>query len=123
MIANSEADFREKYPEAAKVGDIMDKTQAIGAFLEWLFGEAGYTLCLWHDKAYFNMEGEKISQEQAHALRSPDPLDDKYTYEPAGHYPAHKGTEALLADFFGIDLGKYEEEKRAMLADLREEEE
>lgn len=32
---------------------------------------------------------------------------------------AHKRTEEVLADYFGIDLDKIEQEKRAMLEELR----
>lgn len=35
------------------------------------------------------------------------------------YFPAMRSTEQLLADFFGIDRGKLEEEKRAMLEEQR----
>jgi len=34
-------------------------------------------------------------------------------------YPIYPGKEQLLADFFGIDLVKVEQERRAILADLQ----
>jgi len=35
------------------------------------------------------------------------------------YYPANQSVEKLLAEFFKIDLGKVEKERRAMLAELR----
>ena len=34
-------------------------------------------------------------------------------------YPIQRGTEQLLADYFGVDLGATERERRALLNELR----
>lgn len=73
------------YPEHDKLTKISDKTQAIGAFLEWCAYEKGVQLGR-HDGHDFRPEG---------------------------------GSQALMAEWAGIDMNVIEAEKRQMLAEMR----
>lgn len=79
-------------PEHDKVRAVKDRSQEIGNFIEWL-QENNMQIC---------------SREEVF---------------PEHHqwFPTHKSIETLLAEYFEIDLDKLEEEKRAMLAELRGE--
>lgn len=75
-------------PECDKMLAVKDKSQAIGEFLEWLQGEQEVTLA-----AYGT---ERNTRNRL--------------------FPIQTTTEAMLADFFGINLAKVEQERRALLA-------
>jgi len=74
--------------ECDKLAAVSGDSQTIGAFLDWLQSEKGYTLC----------------DVDRH---------DRFT-------PVSDGTQALLAEYFEIDLNKVEQERRGLLAALRE---
>lgn len=84
------------YPEHQKLQAIKDKSQAIGEFLDWLTSVKNYRIAKWI----------KYNEE--------DPESDS-TLQPAC-YPI----ERLLAEYFGINQNKLEQEKRAMLDTIRE---
>lgn len=86
-------DSAEHYPEHEKLAKISDKSQLVGEFLEEWCTTKGYTLCEWLDDADFSAVG--------------------------GYFPVRKRTDAILADYFGIDLDKIEAEKRQMLDVMR----
>ena len=79
-----------QYPEHAKMERVMDKSQTIGEFLEWLSGKKRIVL------AHYGV----------------DKFDDYL-------YPLSYDTEELLAQYFGINLNKVEQEKRQMLEEIR----
>jgi hypothetical protein len=89
----------ELYPECEKVRRASSTSQEIGEFLDWLREEKGIALCKWQD-----------------TVRHSDEFGD---YTPQGYYIVTERTEQLLADFFEIDLNKVEEERLAMLKELR----
>lgn len=79
-------------PEHDKLKKVRTESNAIGAFLDWLLHERELEICEMPEKSE--------------------------TYFPV-HLPF--GTiETLLAEYFNIDLKKIEQEKRAILAELRE---
>jgi len=80
-----------EYPEHEKLEKVQEKSQAIGEFLEWLNDEKGLSLAVWGEDEVI---GECL-------------------------YPAHPSVQDLLAEFFGIDLQVLEDEKQAMLVELR----
>ena len=90
------------YPEHEKLGAIKDKSQAIGEFLDWLRSEKDVVLCCRQESTIVQVE-------------------DGWEGDPAGYYPAKLTTERLLTEYFGIDQVRLEQEKRAMLAKLRED--
>lgn len=83
------------YPEHEKLAAVQNKSQAIGEFLDSL-RERGIQLC-----EVYKREGRGY------------PRDGEYT-------PITRSLEALLADFFEIDLKKLGAEKDAMLDAQRE---
>lgn len=83
----------DEYPECSKAVAVQDQSQAIGAFLEWLF-DKGLQLARVED-AYGPDHGELV--------------------------PVYKTITEVLAEYFEIDLKKMETEKRAMLAELRKD--
>jgi hypothetical protein len=70
---------------------VTDKSQSIGEFLEWLLGEKGMHLAR-YDEDHF--DGEFLM-------------------------PVNIGIQELLAEYFEIDLNKVEQERRALLENLR----
>ena len=89
-----------EYPEHEKMRAISEKSQVVGEFIDWL-REDGHDIC-------------KFEKHTRHS----DELGD---WTPEGWYPQRRRIEQLLADFFEIDLDKIEDEKRAMLEQMREE--
>ena len=83
-----------KTPEHDKQHAILGKSQAIGEFLEWLQTK-GIEL------ASYPNNGEPVGYE--HLM------------------PYRKSIQQILADYFNIDLGKIEAEKRAILKELIKE--
>lgn len=79
-----------KYPECEKIADARDKSQAIGEFLSWLGEEKEIELAEWHKPGTDN---ERL-------------------------FPVNINKEELLAEFFGIDLVRAEEERRQMIKAL-----
>lgn len=76
-----------KTPELDKISKVSDKSQAIGEFLEWLVQKKEIVLAKWMD-----MEGWDPQLVVA--------------YEPKNK---------LLAEYFGIDQDKVENERRKLL--------
>lgn len=90
------------YPEHEKLAKVKDESQAIGEFLE----NCGYTLCEIMYDAPWN---------------GPGGLTREPTRDGGGaFYAVSKGTNRILADYYGIDLDRLEAEKRQMLDKLRE---
>lgn len=84
--------------ELEKMRAVKNESISLSRFLDFL-SESGYTICRW----------------QEHQRHGPDPSD----YTPEGFYPKQNTHEELLAEFFEIDLKKVEEERQALLHELR----
>lgn len=82
------------YPELEKMGAVSEKSQAQGAFLDWLIHEKEIVLCAHND----------YTDE-----------DDEY---PQEFVPIYVNIEELLAEYHGIDLARVERERRELLADF-----
>jgi hypothetical protein len=85
-------------PECDKLAAIKDKAEVLQEFVDWLNDERGYSIC----------ERRPSGKSTAH-----EELDE---YWPA----SYGGYNRLFADFFGIDLDKVEQERRAILDHVRE---
>lgn len=93
------------YPEHEKLQAISDKSQTIYDFLEWVMAERGLSLGEWvPDDSGWN----------GRVLRDPETREALQRF-----MPATRSRRELLAAFFDIDLNKIEDEKRAMLDELR----
>lgn len=101
--------FSEKFPESHKLSNVRELSQAIGEFLEDL-GSGGVVLATHHEHT---KECEPIPR------RRPDETPAGCGLREDELVPLHKSIQTLLADHFGIDLDKLEEEKRKMLESLR----
>lgn len=92
------------YPEHEKLRAIAGESQACGEFLEWLQHQ-GYVMALAHrhDSDCRGKDGWRLcGRREGELIHAPLPSIQK-----------------LLATFFGIDPEKLEDEKQAMLAELR----
>lgn len=88
--------------------EIRKQSQSIGEFLEWLTTTKGVTLCLDPHE-----HGDECYDDTTHGFPSLCGYD---RYErPLFNY----NIERLLAEFFQIDLVKAENEKLAILEELR----
>lgn len=81
-----------EYPECEKMSAVLDKSLELTNFVDWL-QEQGYAIC---EKGIYK---DSYPQEQ--------------------WVPIKKNFEQLFADYFGIDLDKVEEERRALLDEIR----
>lgn len=91
-------------PECEKMRAVKEKSQAIGAFLEWLSAEKGVHLAEYHrhSRACLDHEAHLVcGLLENHSVR--------WNYN----------IERLLAEYFDIDLNKVEEEKEAILDAIR----
>lgn len=82
---------RSEYPEHDKLMAVNDDSQAVGEFLDWL-----------GTKGLFLAEHKLFEGHSEETLVVTD-----------------RNTNALLAEYFGIDLEKIETEKRQMLYALQ----
>jgi hypothetical protein len=121
----------QSYPEHEKLSAISELSQAIGEFIE----TSPYTLCTLREagdngeQPYVWQRDEEWRRDRGikrrHPLRS-DYLRGWADTNPAFEswrtefVPVGRPINELLADYFGIDLRKIEQEKRAMLDAMRE---
>lgn len=109
------------YPEHEKLAKVRDESQSIGEFLEWL-SEKGIRLAAYHT----HNEGCVNPDWHEGVNDGKDWLDDDHVEKIVcgGRenelVPIHYDTQKLLAEFFGIDLNRLEQEKRTMLQHLSE---
>jgi hypothetical protein len=83
-----------KYPEHIRLKAVVAESQAIGQFIEWMTQEKNWVIADW-------VELSDIE------------LIDQYR-------PVSMSIEAMLAEYFQIDLKKIEAEKQAMLEEIRQ---
>lgn len=88
-------------PELDKMLKVSEESNKIGNFLWWLRNEAGYSICFWSEYPG-DWEAENDGRE-------------------GEYFPVHKSIEQLLADYYKLDLDKMEQEKIALLRELRGE--
>ena len=84
----------DPYPEHTRLHAVVDKSQAIGEFIEWLSGQ-GYVI----------------------AERGTSAADDDRSEHRL--YSLNRTPQSYLAQYFDIDPVKIEREKRAMLDLIR----
>lgn len=118
-------------PELDKMHEVREQSQPIGEFIDWLAGQ-GVQLVRWAPvvkerwpwKSRYDANGEK-----ARVFLIADHGPDDGVHGPPEEYadeadieafPWHESTERMLARFFEIDLNAVEEERRALLDELRE---
>lgn len=110
------------YPEHDKLEHSESDREAIAYFLEWLQEKklviAEFVPEKWNGEArsiHPNGEGcNRLLCDRSGCVPNPN-----YEYIHQGYYPAHRSIETWLAEYFGIDMKKLEEENRAILAEIR----
>lgn len=113
------------YAECEKLAAAVDQSQPAGEFLDWLKTEKGITLVTyehWTEQDICIYAGCEEGFMYGHKQRPCSHCNGtgKQTYSREGWVPFAHNLEALLAEWLGIDLKKVEEERRAMLRDIRE---
>jgi hypothetical protein len=118
----------DPHPEHTKLRAIKNESQAIGAFLEWLREEKRIAFCTYRE-AGDNGEPAAIWKPGYEKPERPGLVDricgraeENPDYEswPAGYQEVFAiRIPNVLAEYFEIDLDKIEDEKRAMLEELR----
>lgn len=83
---------------------VQTQSQAIGEFLEWLGDEKDICMAQRHQHTDGCLDED---------------LEVGCGYEDDELIYVHIGIEKLLAEYFSIDLDKVEQEKRAMLEEIR----
>lgn len=97
----------DKYPEHTKLKAISPTSQQIGQFLEWL-----------QDGQPEDEEGERHPITLCTLVDFKD-TEDFDAYPREQYMPHRESIQAILARYYDIDLKVIEQEKRAMLAELR----
>lgn len=87
---------------------VKDQSQAIGEFLDWLQGEKGLIIAEAHQHGPQCYAGDDEDREE--------PTCGCYDGQL---FMKSFSTEKLLAEYFEIDLGKVDDEKRAILDYVR----
>lgn len=111
-----------QYPEHDKLHVIVDKSQTIGQFVDWLHEEQNIHFARWETRS---------TCRHCDGFGTVGPDDEEcwkcdgtgYTPGSEGDYnrliPVTTNIQVLLASYFGIDLNKLEAEKEAMLETQR----
>ena len=97
--------------ELEKLEDARERSQAIGEFLEWLFGTKKYRIAKY------------LTDEEYESKDNVSWVDGLYEKEQFKRHeigkeelmPIHIDIEKLLAEYFEIDLAKVEKERREIL--------
>lgn len=117
------------YPEHVKLAAIADKSQAIGEFLEYL-SSTGLHLQYWYEgeveklcpgwNLYDCRQGQSFNGRCDIGVCKRCNGSGKVMVSEHGWVSNNKTADKMLAEFFGIDLVKLEQEKRAMLEKMRQ---
>jgi hypothetical protein len=102
-----------KTPTLEKMKSVKDKSQAIGEFLDVFLAEKGVQLGAPHIH-----NKNCLGWDERRNRYNPGP-HGRCSWYSGQFEPFHYTVEKLLAEFFGIDLNKAEEEKRALLEHLQ----
>ena len=120
-----------EYPEHDKLTAISDDAQICGGFVEWLREIQELHLTKWFEKRFFCTECGEVPENEVRGNgmysdsnaygfhKNNERCDADVEYVSAGYQLERRNIEELLAEFFGIDEQKLENEKRAMLDECR----
>ena len=116
-----------EYPEHEKLSEIADKSRAVGEFVDWLREERGITLCEPGQEVDTFRTAMRTVQAMLDHTHSPQATRIKAVAAVADDEPMLRDAYVqvrtpitrLLAEYFEIDERKLEQEKRAMLSQIR----
>jgi len=103
-----------QYPEHRKMHKVVKTSQEIGEFLDWLFNTKHYQIAEYGFVPTNAPSGTK--PKEWHYVGERRNTDRLY---PVLH-SSHGLIVELLAEYYGIDLLKIEQEKRQMLEEIRD---
>jgi hypothetical protein len=116
-----------EYPEHDKLKAVIEESQAIGEFLD--FGLPKQNLALYefviHDCECSWCERGQGHRSPMHTAEQRDTMFDKNerrihdAVQISTWQPTHRSIQKILAEYFGIDQKKIDNEKAQMLAALR----
>jgi hypothetical protein len=119
------------YPEHSKMKNLKVESRTVGEFIEWLSYSEKVHFCNHFPDRYICSECGEVEKSDvrfAHTLCSEDgchkcrnnEVEGTIEFLPEGYYSyRYSRIEALIAKFLEIDLNTIENEKRAMLDELR----
>ena len=132
------SDFAEKFPEHLKLEKISAESQSIGAFLDHMSSEKGFQLLKWVEETYEEpcpgygifyscaggkrvlVSGDDDDEDQITELTCKKCDGTGVVEEHFKGYRPISSIQDTLAEYFGIDQKKIEQEKRAMIDAIRE---
>lgn len=100
-ICMSRAKSQDGMTECKRMIEVHDKSQAVGEFLEWLGNVKKYTICR-----------QRTDDEVANNIRH---TGGRPTFAGGDFVPVPTISERILAEYFEIDLNKFEAETRALI--------
>lgn len=119
-----------QYPEHAKLKAIVAQSQSIGEFLDWLIEEQRIVLCSEHEHV-----SPLVDERDGGCYASAEPGDFQWPpgsgrtrvcgYQEGNYVPVRSNIDgkgliqSLLAQYFEIDTKRIDDEKDAMLDELR----
>lgn len=111
------------YPEHDKLRAVKDDSQTVGAFIEWL-GENGYHICQQRaPESEVNLDYIAPDPESKRAERMGETFVDvlmRIIENQQVYWPIiERSPDSLLAKYFDINERKIEDEKCAMLDEIR----
>ena len=98
-----------KFTQHEKLRKIKDDSQSIGAFIEWLRGDRNLVLASHHEH----------TEDCGHIPRDVINYPAECGYCQDDLQVEYIGIQQLLAEYFEINLAELEQERQAMLAELR----
>jgi hypothetical protein len=117
------------YPEHEKLKGLDGRNEVIGDFIQWLLNERGMILCEWRegeidirvcpDLSCRNGQRMSVTGKDYGPCVRCNGRGSVEVELDARLVPNSVGLEDLLADYFKIDMTALEQEKRAMLDELR----
>lgn len=120
---------RVEYPEHEKLMAVKDESQAIGEFLDLGLPRIGGGMVIYEQCTFdcdclacqqlYKADRNHEPDELATAGFDPDTRVSERPVQLADWRPTLRTVQSMLAEYFGIDRGKLEAEKRAMLDALR----
>lgn len=101
--------------ELKKMEEVREKSQEIGEFIQWLFDTKKYRIAKYLTDEEYESEDNvsyvdglyEVEQFKRHQIGKEELM------------PIHIDIEKLLAEYFEINLAKVEEERRAILKEIR----
>lgn len=97
-------------PECERLSEVANESNRIGDFLDYFLNKKGL-----HLARYEEVRADVWNEEERERVT----IDEMLV--PASEYRGESGISRLLAEYYGIDLDKVEQERKALLDWIREQ--